>query len=220
VSLKAGGHDQPAQAQRKKIMSRIFISGSTTGLGLMAGELLASQSHRVVLHARNADRAEDARRALPKAEAVLVGDVETIAGAKDIASQANALASALESGLLGPSPYAVSLQSVLGYREDVGGLVAALLELAQLGVMGPAAAVWLRTIARASARMPKPDLVWSGPEVPGLHARDTRRVYEQLLGCANARSGQAHMPSSTGQRHLRFLLDEWTRDLHYASRCY
>jgi NAD(P)-dependent dehydrogenase (short-subunit alcohol dehydrogenase family) len=70
-------------------MSGIFISGSTTGLGLMAGELLASQSHRVVLHARNADRAEDARRALP--EAVLVGDVETIAGAKDIASQANAL---------------------------------------------------------------------------------------------------------------------------------
>jgi NAD(P)-dependent dehydrogenase (short-subunit alcohol dehydrogenase family) len=72
-------------------MSRVFISGSTTGLGLMAGELLASQNHQVVLHARNAERAEDARRALPKAEAVLVGDVETIAGAKDVASQANAL---------------------------------------------------------------------------------------------------------------------------------
>jgi NAD(P)-dependent dehydrogenase (short-subunit alcohol dehydrogenase family) len=72
-------------------MARIFISGSTTGLGLMAGELLASQSHRVVLHARSADRAEDALRALPEAEAVLVGDVETVAGAKDIASQANAL---------------------------------------------------------------------------------------------------------------------------------
>jgi phosphatidylserine/phosphatidylglycerophosphate/cardiolipin synthase-like enzyme len=26
--------------------------------------------------------------------------------------------------------------------------------------------------------------VWSGPEVPGLHARDTRRVYEELLGAA------------------------------------
>jgi phosphatidylserine/phosphatidylglycerophosphate/cardiolipin synthase-like enzyme len=26
--------------------------------------------------------------------------------------------------------------------------------------------------------------VWSGPEVPGLHAQDTRRVYEGLLGCA------------------------------------
>ncbi len=32
--------------------------------------------------------------------------------------------------------------------------------------------------------MRQPDLVWSGPEVLGLHARDTRRVYEELLGCA------------------------------------
>ena len=47
-------------------MSRVFISGSATGLGLMAGELLAGQNYQVVLHARNAERAEDARRALPK----------------------------------------------------------------------------------------------------------------------------------------------------------
>ena len=33
-------------------------------------------SDAVVLHARNADRAADARRALPKAEAVVVGDVK------------------------------------------------------------------------------------------------------------------------------------------------
>ena len=39
-------------------MSRIFISGSSTGLGLMAGELLVQRGHQVVLHARNADRAE------------------------------------------------------------------------------------------------------------------------------------------------------------------
>ena len=32
--------------------------------------------------------------------------------------------------------------------------------------------------------VPKPDLVWSGSEVPGVHARDTRRVYEELLGSA------------------------------------
>ena len=34
-------------------------------------------SGAVVLHARNADRAADARRALLRAEAVVVGDVET-----------------------------------------------------------------------------------------------------------------------------------------------
>jgi NAD(P)-dependent dehydrogenase (short-subunit alcohol dehydrogenase family) len=72
-------------------MSRIFISGSSTGLGLMAGEQLASQGHQVVLHARNTGRAEDARGAMPQAEAVVVGDIETIAGAKDLAVQVNAL---------------------------------------------------------------------------------------------------------------------------------
>ena len=72
-------------------MSRIFITGSSTGLGLMAGELLSSQGHQVVLHARNASRAEDARLSLPRAEAVVIGDLETIAGAKDVAAQVNAL---------------------------------------------------------------------------------------------------------------------------------
>ena len=72
-------------------MSRIFITGSSTGLGLMAGELLASQGHRVVLHARNAARAEAARRALPEAEAIVEGDLGSIAGAKDVAARVNDL---------------------------------------------------------------------------------------------------------------------------------
>ena len=72
-------------------MARIFISGSSTGLGFMAAELLATQGHQVVLHARNAARAEVARRVLPKAEAVVVGDLETIAGAKALAARVNEL---------------------------------------------------------------------------------------------------------------------------------
>jgi NAD(P)-dependent dehydrogenase (short-subunit alcohol dehydrogenase family) len=72
-------------------MSRIFISGSSTGLGLMAGELLAQQEHKVVLHAPNAARAKDARLALPRAEAVVEGDLDTITGAKAIAGRVNEL---------------------------------------------------------------------------------------------------------------------------------
>ena len=72
-------------------MSRVFISGSSTGLGLMAAELLTQQGHRVVLHARNAARAEDARLALPRAEAVVEGDLDTIAGAKAVAERVNKL---------------------------------------------------------------------------------------------------------------------------------
>jgi NAD(P)-dependent dehydrogenase (short-subunit alcohol dehydrogenase family) len=72
-------------------MSRIFISGSSAGLGMMAAERLAARGHEIVLHARNVARAEDARRKLPQAKAIVVGDVETIAGAKDIVAQVNAL---------------------------------------------------------------------------------------------------------------------------------
>jgi NAD(P)-dependent dehydrogenase (short-subunit alcohol dehydrogenase family) len=72
-------------------MARIFITGSSDGLGLMAGQLLVEQRHQVVLHARNPARAEDARRALPDAEAVIVGDVSTIAAARNVAEQANKL---------------------------------------------------------------------------------------------------------------------------------
>jgi NAD(P)-dependent dehydrogenase (short-subunit alcohol dehydrogenase family) len=72
-------------------MSRIFISGSSTGLGLMTAELLSSQGHKVVIHARNANRAEDAARSLPGAEAIVIGDLETMAGATSVAAQVNAL---------------------------------------------------------------------------------------------------------------------------------
>jgi NAD(P)-dependent dehydrogenase (short-subunit alcohol dehydrogenase family) len=72
-------------------MSRVFISGSSTGLGLMAGELLIKQGHHVVLHARNSARSDDARRALPGAEAIVEGDLDTIAGAKEVAARVNEL---------------------------------------------------------------------------------------------------------------------------------
>ena len=72
-------------------MTRIFISGSSTGLGLMAGQLLIQQGHQVVLHARNRARADAARQALPAAEAVVEGDLDTVAGAQDVAARVNAL---------------------------------------------------------------------------------------------------------------------------------
>jgi NAD(P)-dependent dehydrogenase (short-subunit alcohol dehydrogenase family) len=71
-------------------MARVFITGSSDGLGLMAGQLLADKGHKVVLHARNDARAADARKAAPKAEAVVVGDLATIAAMKDVAGQVNA----------------------------------------------------------------------------------------------------------------------------------
>ena len=70
-------------------MSRVLITGSADGLGLMAGRLLAGQDHSVTLQARNEARARDAAAALPAAELVLTGDLSTLAGMRQVADQAN-----------------------------------------------------------------------------------------------------------------------------------
>ena len=72
-------------------MARVFITGSSEGLGLMAGRLLAKEGHRVVLHARTEPKAEATRAALPQAEAVVIGDLSTLAAMQDVADQVNRL---------------------------------------------------------------------------------------------------------------------------------
>ena len=70
-------------------MARIFISGSSAGLGLMTGRLLTEQGHSVVLHGRSEARSADVRRELPQAAAVVTGDLSTVRGTRDVAEQVN-----------------------------------------------------------------------------------------------------------------------------------
>lgn len=74
-------------------MARVFITGSSDGLGRMAAQLLVEQGHRVVLHARNAQRGRDAMAAVPRAETVLLGDLTSIAQTRKLAAAVNALGS-------------------------------------------------------------------------------------------------------------------------------
>jgi len=72
-------------------MARVLITGSSDGLGLMAGQLLARDGHEVTLHARNEARAGDARAALPGAAQVVVGDLVSVKGMHQVAEQAGKL---------------------------------------------------------------------------------------------------------------------------------
>ena len=94
------------------------------------------------------------------------------------------LEGALDTGLISTSSTPATVRSVLGLRDGAEELLADLNALERTGVTGRGAAAWLRAVEQARARSPVPDLVWSGPEVPGIHARDTRRVYDELLGAA------------------------------------
>ena len=72
-------------------MARVFITGSSDGLGFMAARLLIEQGHEVVLHGRNEGRSRDALAAAPGARGVVSGDLATIAGARTVADEVNKL---------------------------------------------------------------------------------------------------------------------------------
>jgi NAD(P)-dependent dehydrogenase (short-subunit alcohol dehydrogenase family) len=72
-------------------MARVFVTGSSDGLGLMAARLLIEQGHEVVLHGRNEGRSRDALAAAAGAHGVVSGDLSTIAGARAVAAEVNGL---------------------------------------------------------------------------------------------------------------------------------
>jgi NAD(P)-dependent dehydrogenase (short-subunit alcohol dehydrogenase family) len=65
-------------------MARVLITGSSSGLGLMAGQLLIDEGHEVVLHAR--DKSRD-----PGIADVVLGDFASMADVRSVAEQAGAL---------------------------------------------------------------------------------------------------------------------------------
>jgi len=72
-------------------MARIFITGSSDGLGSMAAKLLADQGHKVVLHARNPERGRQALVKVTGAEKVLIADLSSAEETKKLAGEVNAL---------------------------------------------------------------------------------------------------------------------------------
>jgi NAD(P)-dependent dehydrogenase (short-subunit alcohol dehydrogenase family) len=168
-------------------MSRIFISGSSTGLGLMAGELLASQGHQVVLHARHEDRAEDARRALPHAEAIVIGNVETIDGAKDVAKQVNELGHF----------DAVIHNAAVGYRESSRTTADGLPHVFSTNTLSaylltalikkPKRLVYLSSGLHHHVDANLDDILWNQRRWDGTQAYSESKLHDTLLAFAVAR---------------------------------
>jgi NAD(P)-dependent dehydrogenase (short-subunit alcohol dehydrogenase family) len=70
-------------------MRRVFITGSTDGLGRGAAEELIGQGHQVVLHARSKERAAALSALAPKAAGVVIGDLSSAAQTRGLAEQVN-----------------------------------------------------------------------------------------------------------------------------------
>ena len=168
-------------------MSSIFISGSSTGLGMMAAELLVSQGHEVVLHARDVNRASDAKRLLPAAKAIIVGDLETISGTKKVADQVNNIGHF----------DAVIHNAAVGYREQhrttpdglphvfaINTLSAFLLTAL---IKRPKRLVYLSSGMHHHAKANLDDLLWKKRSWDELSAYAESKLYDTMLAFAVAR---------------------------------
>ena len=129
------------------------------------------------------------------------------------------LARALETGVLS-TPYGEpAVRSALGTHTGAHGVCEALKQFEAQGIAGSAVALALDVASRTAARVDRPDLVWSGPEVPGLHARDTRRVYQELIASAQHSIWVSTTRTTTGLGRSRPWPPGWTKCLACRSRC-
>jgi NAD(P)-dependent dehydrogenase (short-subunit alcohol dehydrogenase family) len=72
-------------------MARVFITGSADGLGRLAAKALIAQGHKVLLHARNETRGQEALDKVPGADGVLTADLGDTEETKQLASKVNAM---------------------------------------------------------------------------------------------------------------------------------
>lgn len=94
------------------------------------------------------------------------------------------LSAALDNEELTLTESAVAVSQVLSDGKDAERVAEALHELRAMGMSPKGAAVALRAIGRVNARQRKPDLVLSGLQVDGIYSRDTRQVFDELIGAA------------------------------------
>ncbi|GAC1606781.1 MAG: SDR family NAD(P)-dependent oxidoreductase [Pseudarthrobacter sp.] len=70
-------------------MARIFISGSTDGLGLATAQSLLEGGHDVIVHARSERRLSAVKDLIDRGAVGVVGDLSDIAQTRDLAVQVN-----------------------------------------------------------------------------------------------------------------------------------
>jgi len=179
-------------------MARIFITGSSDGLGQMAAQLLVEQEHSVVLHARNAQRGEVARAAVPEAAALVIGDFSSLAQIGKVSEEVNRLGAF----------NAVIHNAAVGYKEKQRVLTEDGLPLVfQVNTLAPymlTALIGVQDADKTAVSRPKrliyisselhrkadaslDDLLWESRAWNGTRAYSETKLHDTLLAFAIAR---------------------------------
>jgi len=169
-------------------MARIFITGSSDGLGLTAAQLLVEQGHSVVLHARSQQRAEETQNKFPAAESVVVGDLTSIAQTKHIADQVNKLgvfdAIIHNAGIGYREPKRIVTEDGLSHVLAVNTIAPYILTAL---ITRPKRLVYLSSMLHQDGDPSLNDLAWAERPWLGQQAYSDTKLHDVLLAFAIAR---------------------------------
>ena len=169
-------------------MARVFITGSSDGLGQMAAKLLIDQGHRLVLHARNQQRAQEALSAVPGAETCVIGDLSSIAQTRKLAEQVNALGSSdavIHNAAVGyREPRRIATEDGLPQEFVVNTLAPYILTVL---IKKPKRLVYLSSGLHKSGDESLKDLAWEQRPWQGQQAYSDTKLHDVLLAFAIAR---------------------------------
>ena len=169
-------------------MAKILITGSTDGLGLMAAELLADAGHAVTLHARNQQRADAARKRLPTADHIVVGDLASIEGIRQVARDANSIgrfdAVIHNAGVGYREPCRIQTPDGLSHVFAVNVLAPYLLTAL---ITRPNRLVYLSSGMHRAGQPTLDDLQWTKRRWDGAQAYSDSKLFDVMLAFAVAR---------------------------------
>ena len=163
-------------------MARIFITGSTQGIGAECARQLLELGHEVVLHARDAARAEAAHGEHPGALAVVTGDLASI-------DQTEALASAANEH--GPYDAVIHNAGVGGGASERSETEDGLERIFHINVVGPYVLTALMPVAprmiyltsglEADGAWTPEDLQWTERAWNGMQAYSDSKLHDSML---------------------------------------
>ncbi len=200
--------DQPAR-ERGPGRRRVFITGSTTGLGHAAAVSLLAEGHEVVVHARSRSRLSAVDDLVARGAIATVGDLSDLAQVRDLAGQVNAIGrmdAVIHNAGVSSGPHVMVVNVTAPY------LLTAL-------VTRPRRLVYLSSAMHMGGRAQLDGIDWTGGGsysdsklfVTTLAAAVARRwpgVYSNAVnpGWVPTRMGGAHAPDDLRLGHLT---QEW-----------
>lgn len=154
----------------------------------MAGELLLEQGHSVILHARNQQRADALKQAVPQAEAIVIGDLSSIAQTRSVAEQVNALGTmdaVIHNAAVGyKEPHRIATEDGLSHVFAVNTLAPYILTAL---IEKPKRLIYVSSRLHENGNATLDDLNWNDRRWNGTQAYSDTKLHDVLLAFAVAR---------------------------------